>query len=361
MRKERFIRLNAYLAFAFMVLAAFFVSFRITKKDSSSAVKKENFLVLREGKEVSALYFDGINVWVGGNDGVIVYDEKTLEEVRRIADLKLVYSTGMEQTPDGMMWIGHEDGVTGFAIVDGKEKNRIDFSYPDIPKGRVNTIEWDGKKLWIGTYDGAACLVQSKDTVGWKVEAFYGKSNGLCSDSVNVIRKTQDSLWFASYLDTESGGISIMDGNKMQCLTVEDGLPHPYITSLENLGDGRMLVGTGYMDTGGLALIQRGENGYQVMETYGKEQGVPGEKVRQLFLDSRGYLWITTEYDGILVINYKKDELKIPFDGIYYTEENGLSDNEIKCIVETDENYWLGGKYGLTLIPKQRMAEQLQE
>ena len=36
----------------------------------------------------------------------------------------------------------------------------------------------------------------------------------------------------------------------------------------------------------------------------------------------------------------------------YLTEESGLSDNEIKCITKAEGYYWLGGKYGLTVVPE---------
>lgn len=101
--------------------------------------------------------------------------------------------------------------------------DRLEFSYPDIPKGRVNTVEWDGERLWVGTYHGAASLIRSPS--GWKVESIYNSSNGLCSDSVNVIKSTGHSLWFASYLDHKNGGISIWDNDGTHFITVADGLP----------------------------------------------------------------------------------------------------------------------------------------
>lgn len=234
--------------------------------------------------------------------------------------------------------------------VENGDGDRLEFSYPDIPKGRVNTVEWDGERLWVGTYHGAASLIRSPS--GWKVESIYNSSNGLCSDSVNVIKSTGHSLWFASYLDHKNGGISIWDNDGTHFITVADGLPHAYVTSLQYLGDEKMLVGTGYMDDGGLALVQKINGEYKITATFFSENGVPGEKVRQLFLDEDGYLWITTEYDGVLILNYADDGLQSELQGMYLKEENGLSDNEIKCLIKVKDSYWLGGKYGLTIVPQ---------
>ena len=306
------------------------------------------FTILRSGEEISALYYDGENVWVGCNDGVYVYNADTREEIKYYGGLNLIYSAGITKSSDGTVWIGQEDGLTG--IQENGDGDRLEFSYPDIPKGRVNTVEWDGERLWIGTYHGAASLIRSPS--GWKVESIYNSSNGLCSDSVNVIKSTGHSLWFASYLDHKNGGISIWDNDGTHFITVADGLPHAYVTSLQYLGDEKMLVGTGYMDDGGLALVQKINKEYKITATFFSENGVPGEKVRQLFLDEDGYLWITTEYDGVLILNYAEDGLQSELQGLYLKEENGLSDNEIKCLIKVKDSYWLGGKYGLTIVPQ---------
>lgn len=356
MRRNRIFTFVLYISFALLIVIAFILSLFITENKEKTSPQKEDFVVLKEGKEISAIYYDGTNVWIGGNDGVTVCNADTMEEVRYLEEFKLIYSAEITQTPDGTVWIGHEDGLTGIQDIAGEK--RVDFHYPDIPKGRINTVEWDGERLWVGTYNGGAGLI-CEDT-GWRVDRIYNRSNGLCSDSVNVICNAGESLWFASYLDTKNGGISILEKDEFQYLTSEDGIPHPYVTSLQYLGDNKMLVGTGYMDTGGLALVQKAENGYKVTETYSVEDGLPGEKVRQLFLDSEGFLWITTEYDGIVILNYERDGLKKDLNGIYLTEGNGLSDNEIKCIAETPQGYWLGGKYGLTLINRSFVREKLQ-
>ena len=355
MKQKKILTCCIYVLFLLLIVAAFVVSDVIISKETIENVEKEDFLILKDEKEISSLLYDGIYVWVGGIDGVTIYNVETKEEVKKIEGLMLLYSAEMTKTPDGMIWIGHEDGLTG--IMHNSLENRIDFKYPDIPKGRVNTVEWDGEKLWIGTYNGAASLIPDENS--WKVESIYNKNSGLCSDSVNVICKTEDSIWFASYLDAKSGGISIVDNGEIKHITIEDGIPHPYITSMQYLGQEKMLVGTGYMDTGGLALVEKIEDIYTVTDTFFMKDGIPGEKVRQVFLDSEGLLWITTEYDGILITDYKNNHLNKPLSGLYYTEKNGLSDNEIKCIVETPQEYWLGGKYGLTVIPKSIINKKL--
>ncbi len=75
-------------------------------------------------------------------------------------------------------------------------------------------------------------------------------------------------------------------------------------------------------------------------------------KVRYLFLDSAKRLWITTEADGLLILDDAGKLDEKPLDGFYAKQENGLADDEIKCIVECDACFWLGGKTGLTRFGK---------
>lgn len=346
MNRRRCLKVLGYGLFV-TAMAVFCVCFSDRGEKEDDSLRIASFQVLQQGEEISAVCFDKERVWVGGNDGIRLYDPVTRKVVQTVDGVEMIYSAGMLQTPDGSMWIGHEDGLTRI----DEFGSRSEYRAPDIPKGRVNTVEWDQEAVWIGTYSGAAKLEPGEN--GWEVTEIRNRAAGLVSDSVNVIRSVGDTLWFASYLDTKNGGITIVSDRGSQTITVEDGLVHPYVTSLLPLADGRMLAGCGYMNTGGLAVIAGEDGVYQVTETYGKEDGLPGEKIRFLYQDAFGYLWITTEYDGIVIFNPKTSK------SLYFTEEHGLSDNEIKCMTETEEAYWLGGKYGLTVIPKEEIQMRM--
>lgn len=355
LRRNRAWRIVEYAVIGLAIIAAFIISAKLTNKKEED-VTIASFKILRENEEISALYYDGEYVWVGSKEGVFLYDPDTLEIKNEIKGIEMVYAAGIERTPDGSMWIGHEDGLTRI----GTDGERQDFAKPQIPKGRVNTVRWDGESLWMGTYNGAARLIPDEGT--WKVKETANQKTGLISDSVMTILPAGDALWFGSYLDTKTGGITIVLKDtarssplkgKMQTLSVKDGLPHPYITSLLALDEETVLAGGGYGSEGGLALIQKKGAAYKVVSTYDADDGLPGNKVRFLYRDADGYLWITTESDGILVTDLQTEK------NLYYTKRHGLSDDEIKCITETDAYYWLGGKYGLTIIPKDYIRQEM--
>lgn len=123
------------------------------------------------------------------------------------------------------------------------------------------------------------------------------------------------------------------------------------------MGD-KVLAACGQLMAGGLNRIERTEEGFSVTDTYGAADSIPGAKVRWLYLDTAGYLWITTESDGLIIT--EGTELTHPIDGVVLTWEQGLADNEIKSIAEMGDYYFLAGKYGLTRIEKQAVAALME-
>ena len=312
----------------------------------------EGFDVFCSGEEISALYPAEDGLWIGGRDGVKRLDFLTGEVLDYVAeDLQLIYAAEICKAADGSTWVGHNAGVTVFTA-DG---SREDFSAPILAGGRVNSILCLDDQVWIGAMEGASLLELQDGT--WTVTAKYTKENGLLADPVNVISSQEDQLWFGSYLDNRPGGISILTASGWQYLTVQDGLAHPYINAILPLED-KVLAACGQLTAGGLNQIEFGTDGVKVTDTFNTQDGIPGEKVRWLYLDDSGYLWITTESDGLLLT--KGTELTHPINGMVLTWEQGLSDNEIKGIVETDDYYFLAGRYGLTRIEKQAVINLME-
>ena len=251
------------------------------------------------------------------------------------------------QTKDGLIWAGHEDGLSAF---DGDFNERYRFSASDIPGGRVNALLADRDGLWIGSQEGAAFLMPEDGE--WRVEEVLTKSSGLAENVVQVIKRVGDELWFGSYLAEDKGGISIRTDKGWEYLSTDDGIPHRYINAILPLDDGRVLIGSGQLIYGGLSIAEKSSEGWKITVNRDQNDGIPGMKVRWLFLDSLGKLWITTEADGLMILDDTDMLNSTPLTGLILKQENGLADDEIKCIEECDNCFWLGGKYGLTRLGK---------
>lgn len=344
MRKATLRKWNLGIDLAFVgILIALIVGGRLLsgpneEENGSESGQLQEIRILEPEEEISALYTDGDQVYVGTNRGIHVYDAKTCEMRWQIDGIRMIYTASIIGDGAGGVWIGHEDGLTH---LDATGKQEL-FAAPKLPEGRVNAIAEKDGKLYCGTYNGAAVLEETAS--GWKVVQRLDQKSGLLCDSVNVILSLEDGILFGSYLASD-GGISILsEDGTFQYLDVSSGLPHPYITSAICGENGSIFVGMGYMRDGALAELSPGKDGYEIRKVYTKADGIPGEKVRYLFQDSESF-WLTTEYDGVVIRKKKTGQTS------YLTEETGLSDNEIKCVTKAAGAYWLGGKYGLTVIP----------
>ena len=319
-----------------------------TVNKEPQAEQYDNLSVLLPGIEISALFDDGERLWTGTAEGIYLLDRDSGATIRKLdAPIHMIYSAMITRTEDGLIWVGHEDGLSAFDA-DLNEKYR--FTAPDIPEGRVNALFADGDGLWAGSQKGAAFL--TVDNGEWKVDEVLTKSSGLSEDVVQVIKKVGDELWFGSYLGVDKGGISIKTGDGWDYLSTEDGIPHRYINAILPLEDGRVLIGSGQLIYGGLSIAERSSDGWKITANLDQNDGIPGMKVRWLFLDSLGKLWITTEADGLMILDDPVMLDQPPLSGLILKQENGLADDEIKCIEECDNCLWLGGKYGLTRFAK---------
>ena len=309
------------IVFAVVIIVILILGSRFKSEDKEKEVQNNDFLILEKDSEISALYSDGKKIYVGTNEGIHIYDAASLELLDTIDNIRMIYTASIISDGEGGIFVGHEDGLTH---IDSSNK-QTQFAAPQIPEGRVNTVAIRDGILYCGTYNGAAVL--EKESGKWTVTKVLGQKDGLYSDSVNVILPVESGIFFGSYLDTQGGLTYVDNDGNISYYNAENGLIHPYVTSMIEDSLGYIWVGTGYMRDGGLFNLKKEGNTYVIGDTYTKVDGIPGEKVRFLFMDDKSF-WITTEYDGVLV---KKQNSS---DRIYLNQEMGLSDNEIKCIIE---------------------------
>ncbi|RLB64718.1 MAG: transcriptional regulator [Deltaproteobacteria bacterium] len=298
--------------------------------------------VIRPPHEVSALAIDEDWVWVGGRDGLRRIDRRSyqsheppscLAELRHIRALLLDGSRSL--------WVGHQSGLTRLT----DELCEHHSSTGGLPDDRVNSLVLDGKGvLWVGTWKGAV----RRDGNEWRP---YDAGDGLAADMVNAMLPSSDgAMWFGSYVAPRGGLARCRDG-RCQRFTTKDGLPHNNVTSIVEAGDGTVWVGTGLMTRGGAAKLEAGGDGWRIAEVIGAEQGLPGPKVRSLFRDASGLLWFGTEANGLA--------RRAPGGWQIWTERDGLSHQEVKCIAQDDTGaIWLGTRDGVTRVDASAIAPQ---
>jgi ligand-binding sensor domain-containing protein len=237
------------------------------------------------------------------------------------------------------VWIGHDSGLTliqNGTVTTFTKKEGL----PDI---RVNALCLDAEgDLWVGTWGGVAVLHHDM------IVRTMTREDGLPDDMINVIlQDSRGGMWFGSYV-APRGGVSVFYQGKQQCFTTKDALVHSNINTIIELTSGDIITGGGLYTQGGGTRFAFRNDRWEKISNLKKEDGLAGEKIRSMLEDSRGRLWIGSEYEGLAILVDGKSTIM--------TTENGLSNDEVKTIVEEpDGTIWIGTREGLVRIDKGRM------
>jgi signal transduction histidine kinase/ligand-binding sensor domain-containing protein len=175
----------------------------------------------------------------------------------------------------GRLWIGVFGSL--YRYENGKFKN---LTPPQAEGAPVWAIQEDRLgAVWVGTERG---LLKFE---GGRFAAHYTMKDGLPSEDVKVIHESarndrQGELWFGTY-----GGLVRFKDGKFTSYTTAQGLTGNRVRSIYEDSDGTLWIGT-YDD--GLSRFRDGK-----FFNYRTEQGLFNNGVFQILEDQRGYFWIS--------------------------------------------------------------------
>jgi hypothetical protein len=354
-----------------VVMVAIAAGWRGLRREMSRQQGVEGFEVFLQGKDICTLAFEDGVVWAGGIDGLFRLqrpgaaksdtsggdaqsttddgsgsgmgdDRSPSHEVTEVGDFRQVKAVLV--TKDGL-WVGHDAGLS---LIQGDVIHTLTTA-DGLPDDRVNALCMDSdEQLWAGTWGGVAILD------GGHVERVLRAADGLLDDMVNVIlADSSGSVWLGSYV-APRGGLTVLDGAKMQAFTTENGLLHSNINAIMETSEKVVLVGGGLYTKGGGTFFAHDEGAWRIVTSIGKQDGLAGEKIRALYEDSRGRIWAGSEYDGLVV--FEGLTVRNP-DGLHVagkrllTQETGLPNNEVKVVGEDGRrDIWVGTRSGLLKI-----------
>jgi ligand-binding sensor domain-containing protein/serine phosphatase RsbU (regulator of sigma subunit) len=199
------------------------------------------------------------------------------------------------------------------------EKNEADkYSLND---NYLTTVYIDDQKnVWLGTFSGGVNIAFSKG------QRFSNFPREISEQFVHTFAIYDDGkeLWVAGEKFLKS--FKIAGQNVTDLSTVTEG---NYVLSLTGDKENNLWIGTW-----GVGLFK-----YNVL-TKKTEKFLSEEKggtIVSLFLDKKGKLWIGSYGDGLFVLNTKTNDLR------HYTDDDGLSNNNIMAIMrDSKNNIWLG-------------------
>jgi len=333
------------LIFSFLILflAVIAISFVLSYEQSLNIIDENENLIDRkiflETKEFSTVFLDGKYIYAGGTGGLFKINNSTYE-IEEILNGNKSFEVvrDIDKTPDGILWIGHGEGLTG--IKNNEIIKHYDVS-DGLPDNRINDIEINNDVIYAATFGGIGIIEDEKIRV-------LTEDNGLFKNITKVILvDKRGDLWCGSHTSI-GGGVTLVKetniGNEMTYFTTENGLTHNAITSIKEDKKGNVWIGNGNMTRGGATCYTSKDGEWYPSEILTTKEGLIGDKVRHIFIDYQNNLWFCSESDGIAVFNSNS--------GIkYLTSESGLSDNEVKKIIyDQDMNLWLASKNGITKI-----------
>ncbi|MBE6054377.1 MAG: histidine kinase [Clostridium sartagoforme] len=295
------------------------------------------------------------NIYVATVDGLNIYDKETdnfirvysNKEVGNILTDQSIYS--IAEDLQGNLWIGTEYGLNK---VD-RETNEIVNYYAD---GSNNSISDnfifkiyadDENNLWIGTYNNGLDKLNIETN---EIEHYRHNPNddhSIASDSIRYILKDSNkTIWVAT-----SNGLSKLDEKNNRFVNYKSkaydsrSLVSNNVLSLFEDNSGSIWVGT--YDGISIFNIQDAITNYK--NDFHDVNSLSDNMIAGIYKDKDGLIWVGTVQDGINVMDRKNNTV------IRYknsSDENFISDNNIRDIVGIDNEVWIATANGLTSYNK---------
>ncbi|MCP5046514.1 MAG: hypothetical protein GY940_05030, partial [bacterium] len=181
-------------------------------------------------------------------------------------------------------------------------------------------LEEKDKTYWFGTDKGLCRYREGKFKT-------FGTADGLVNESVfKLMKDTKGNIWIGTMK-----GLSIYSSGKFTNYTVKDGLPDPFIATMAQDSDGTVWIGTGK----GLCRFSKGKI------TPPPFNVIP-HHVEALLTDRNKNLWYATLLaDGLRKVKGEKQTR--------YTSKDGLVHNRIRSLFEDSRGrIWIGTNQGLS-------------
>jgi ligand-binding sensor domain-containing protein/signal transduction histidine kinase len=268
---------------------------------------------------VTALFFDyRERLWVGtATKGIFVLDENGTMNFSQQQGLQSNFIRAVFVDSQDNIWVGTDQGVS--LIRSNGTIEQMD-QVAGAPFGFTNRFleDTDGS-IWLGSNDGLRRFNQSFELVDHELELGHHVVQSLYQDE-------EKNIWAGTY----RAGLQTLNQSKFLLLGEDEGLSNEIINVTYSDG---MIFWAG--SDGGLICLKEG-----VMETFELGRRSAGNRIRDIFRDSQGRLWLCT-YHGLVQFDKGKVVQR-------YTVRDGLCSNNTRRIVEDAEgSLWIGTANGL--------------
>lgn len=291
----------------------------ITKYDESNGLSSDY---------ITTLFKDNLgNLFVGTNNGISILREDTFETFQLPKSNFTNYSiNSITQNEKGEIWVAtYGQGIYILSSIGNTYKLE---KYLSINEGLSSNNIWDiiedsEGNMWLGSDIGL-------NKYSGQTFTNITKEFGLPDNNVWVINQdVNHHLWFG----TETG-LSVYDGESIETINIP-GVKGDYWVRALHIDKNNVkwfgIIG------GGFYCLENGK-----YKQFGEEAGLTDNSVYEIFEDSKGILWLSTN-SGLFKFNGKSF--------VNFTMENGLTDNRVRGVTE-DHNgaIWVGSYHGVCKI-----------
>ena len=308
---------------------------------------------LNEDLEIVSLYEDTIgdseiyniyndskgHIWVctlGNGLFKVNLNDKSIDNYRNIKDGLSLPSNNIRDVvldSKGTLWIATDKGICHFNY----EKD-IFTNYNKEPYDNNSLIDDEtfcllkdsSGLIWVGTYRGISVFSPNSNFYHYKSNPY--DENSLSGNIIHGIYEDNDKvLW----IGTNENGVNIISGDEIKHLNEENsGLISDLIEDITGIND-YVFIGTNK----GLSVLEKTDDKNYSITNYTDEDGLPSNKIKALFIDSKGYLWIGTN-KGLAILDIDNGKI---IDLTYILDSMGMIDKFIRAIYEDSKgNYYIG-------------------
>jgi ligand-binding sensor domain-containing protein/signal transduction histidine kinase len=260
-------------------------------------------------------------LWVCTPDGIAIWDGRSFQPFAPDADHAWRNVIAACQTPDGRVWIAHDDRRVDAwpARATGSEPVAASIG----SGGVVRTMLCGSADVWIGTSNGL--LEVTADRI-----RRIATENGLADNLVLTLAESRDGALLAG----TNNGFSRIRGGDVESFRPRDGLSQSAVYALDEDREGTLWVGTGH----GLNQFLDGR-----ATPYTTSEGLPSNDTGPVLRDRAGTIWVGTIGAGLA-----------RFDGHRFrsvTTADGLDSNTVLSLAEDRAgDLWVGTDRGLNRI-----------
>ena len=277
------------------------------------------------------------NVWVCTLDNGLFrinLSDKSVKNYKNTSSESSIMSNNVRDVVNDsnrQLWVATDKGICAFDYKTEKFRkyNKKAYESNNLVDNMVFCLFKDRcGVIWVGTYKGVSIF--NPDTKFLHFKSNPNDNDSISGDMVQGIYKDDDDL---VWMGTSEQGINIMDGKSTQYINTENSnLISDTIQDITGYKD-NIFIGT----NNGLSVLVKNGDDYTITN-YTEEDGLPSNKIRSLFCDSKGNLWIGTN-KGLAILDSNNKLMDIT----YILDEMGVADKFIRAVFEDSKgNYYIG-------------------